>query len=58
MRVKGKKKKMSSLRQNFVRSGLVEILTSNLLVPAEIEVAVTKKKGENQSMTKKVSTKY
>lgn len=53
MRVKGKEKKTSSLRQNFVRSGLVEILTSNLLVPAEIEVAVTKKKGENQSMTKK-----
>lgn len=48
-----RKKKTSSLRQNFVRSGLVEILTSNLLVPAEIEVAVTKKKGENQSMTKK-----
>lgn len=50
MRVKIKKK--SSLRQNFVKSDLVEILTNNLLVPAEIEVAVTKKKGENQSMTK------
>lgn len=46
-------KKKSSLRQNFVKSDLVEILTNNLLVPAEIEVAVTKKKGENQSMTKK-----
>lgn len=44
--------KNSSLRQNFVKSDSVEILTNNLLVPAEIEVAVTKKKGENQSIPK------
>lgn len=36
-----------------MKSDLVEILTNNLLVPVEIEVAVTKKKGENRSMTKK-----
>lgn len=40
----GGKKNRSSLRQNFVKSDLVEILTNNLLVPAEIEVAVTKNK--------------
>lgn len=40
-----------------MKSDSVEILTNNLLVPAEIEVAVTKKKGENQSMSKKVSIK-
>lgn len=50
--------KKSSLRQNFVKFDSVEILTNNLLVPAEIEVAETKKKGENQSMPKKVSIKY